>query len=304
MKLDEFRIVAPRLDPAGGEITIDEVLLNGFELDVVKSADAFVEAASTEPKAASIQPGTYTLRSQMSAAAALELLLDPASRTSERVLVREGLTAAEIAGVLAKASERPLAEYTKALKDAEALGLPKAAGGKAEGWLFPDTYEFDTKATPAEQLAAMVTQMRKVLDELGVSDAKANRVLTEASIVQAEGSRPEDFGKIARVIENRLSAGRMLQMDSTVHYVVGKDKITTTKQQRETKSPYNTYAVKGLPPGPIGLDADGLHAVVLFGGRLFAGAVRVALPAVTALLVVNIGFAAISRAAIRGKAGT
>jgi flagellar biosynthesis protein FliR len=52
-----------------------------------------------------------------------------------------------------------------------------------------------------------------------------------------------------------------------------------------------------LPPGPIGLDADGLHAVVLFGGQLFAGAVRVALPAVTALLVVNIGFAAISRAA-------
>jgi flagellar biosynthesis protein FliR len=52
-----------------------------------------------------------------------------------------------------------------------------------------------------------------------------------------------------------------------------------------------------LPPGPLGLDADGLHAVVLFGGQLFAGAVRVALPAVTALLVVNIGFAAISRAA-------
>jgi UPF0755 protein len=220
--------------------------------DVVKSADAFVEAAANEPKASSIQPGTYTLRSQMSAAAALALLLDPSSRTAERVLVREGLTAAETAAVLAKASNRPLAEYTKALKDADALGLPAAAKGKAEGWLFPDTYEFDTNATPAEQLAAMVTQMTKVLDELGVDDAKAQRVLTEASIVQAEGSRPEDFGKIARVIDNRLAAGVMLQMDSTVHYVVGKDKITTTKQQRETKSPYNTYAVKGLPPGPIG----------------------------------------------------
>jgi UPF0755 protein len=220
--------------------------------DVVKSADAFVEAAAAEPKAASIQPGTYTLRSQMSAAAALALLLDPSSRTAERVLVREGLTAAETAAVLAKASNRPLAEYTQALKDADALGLPASAKGRAEGWLFPDTYEFDTNATPAQQLAAMVTQMRKVLDDLGVSDAKAQRVLTEASIVQAEGSRPEDFGKIARVIENRLRAGVLLQMDSTVHYVVGKDKITTTKQQRETKSPYNTYAVAGLPPGPIG----------------------------------------------------
>jgi UPF0755 protein len=220
--------------------------------DVVKSAEAFVEAAAAEPKAASIQPGTYTLRLQMSAAAALAMLLDPSSRTAERVLVREGLTAAETAAVLAKASNRPLTEYTKALKDADALGLPASAKGRVEGWLFPDTYEFDTNATPAQQLAAMVTQMGKVLDELGVSDAKAQRVLTEASIVQAEGSRPEDFGKIARVIENRLRAGVMLQMDSTVHYIVGKDKVTTTKQQRETKSPYNTYAVKGLPPGPIG----------------------------------------------------
>ncbi|HET6806571.1 MAG TPA: flagellar biosynthetic protein FliR [Frateuria sp.] len=52
-----------------------------------------------------------------------------------------------------------------------------------------------------------------------------------------------------------------------------------------------------LPPGPVAIDAEGLHAVVLFGAKLFAGAVRVALPAVTALLVVNVGFAAISRAA-------
>src|SRR3569623_1585063 len=52
-----------------------------------------------------------------------------------------------------------------------------------------------------------------------------------------------------------------------------------------------------LPPGPVAINGEGLHAVVLFGTHLFSGAVRVALPAVTALLVVNIGFAAISRAA-------
>lgn len=219
---------------------------------VVKTSDAFVDAAASEPKAASIQPGTYTLRSHMSGAAALQLMLDPSSRTAERVLVREGLTAKEIAGVLSKATEQPLAEYTAALKDAEALGLPAAAKGKPEGWLFPDTYEFDTNASPADQLAKMVAQMRKVLDELGVSSEQAQTVLTKASIVQAEGARPEDFGKIARVIENRLDAGMRLQMDSTVHYVVGKDRVTTTKEERATDSPYNTYAVTGLPPGPIG----------------------------------------------------
>lgn len=230
---------------------------------VVKTSDAFVEAAAAEPKAASIQPGTYTLRSHMSAAAALTLMLDPASRTSERVLVREGLTAAQIAGVLSKASGQPLAEYTKALKDAKALGLPAAAKGKAEGWLFPDTYEFDTSATPAEQLAAMVSQMRRVLKDLGVSDRQAQEVLTQASIVQAEGSRPDDFGKIATVIDNRLDAGIALQMDSTVHYVVGKKKVTTTDEERATDSPYNTYKVKGLPPGPIGNPGKAAISAVL-----------------------------------------
>jgi UPF0755 protein len=230
---------------------------------VVKSSDAFVNAAADEPKAASIQPGTYTLRSRMSGEAALTLMLDPSSRTSERVLVREGLTAKEVAAVLSKSSEQPLGEYTKALKDADALGLPGAAKGNPEGWLFPDTYEFDTNATPAQQLAAMVKQMKAVLADLGVREEDAEQVLTKASIVQAEGSRAEDFGKIARVIDNRLDAGVKLQMDSTVHYVVGKDKVTTTQQQRQTDSPYNTYAVKGLPPAPIGSPGKAAIAAVL-----------------------------------------
>ncbi len=219
---------------------------------VVKSSDAFVEAVSKDPRAASIQPGTYAMRVHMSAAAALTLMLDPSSRRSDRVLVREGLTAKEIAAVLSRASGRPLSEYTAALKDPEALGLPAEAKGRPEGWLFPDTYEFDANATAAQQLMAMVKQMHKVLTGLGVDADVAQTVLTKASIVQAEGSRPQDFGKIARVIDNRLHAGMKLQMDSTVHYVVGKDRVTTTKQQRETPSPYNTYLVTGLPPGPIG----------------------------------------------------
>ena len=102
------------------------------------------------------------------------------------------------------------------------------------------------------QLAAMVTQMRKVLDGLGVSGQQGQRVLTEASIVQAEGSRPQDFGKIARVIDNRLARGMKLQLDSTVSYAVGKRTVTTSKDERATDSPYNTYAVTGLPAGPIG----------------------------------------------------
>jgi UPF0755 protein len=134
---------------------------------VVKTSDAFVAAAADNPDAGSIQPGTYTLRKQMSASAAVSLLLDPAAKAVEKVTVREGLRATEVVGVLAKATGQPAAAYAKALKDPAALGLPAAAKGKAEGWLFPASYNFDRKATAAKQLSTMVAQTKKVLAEVG-----------------------------------------------------------------------------------------------------------------------------------------
>src|SRR3712207_7667102 len=76
-------------------------------------------------------------------------------------------------------------------------------------------------------------------------------VLTKASLVQAEASSPEDMAKVARVLENRLSDGMALQLDTTVNYANGKGGITTTAEDRDNPSPYNTYVHTGLPPGPI-----------------------------------------------------
>ncbi len=222
---------------------------------VVKSAKAFVDASAGNPKAASIQPGEYRLRRQMSASAALALLLDPAARTAQRVTVREGLRASEIVTLLAQKTGQPVADYTAALKDAQALGVPAAAKGKVEGWLFPDTYQFGSRTTAAQQLTRMVAQTRAVLSALGVSDAQAPRVLTIASIAEVEAGSPADYAKVARVIDNRLADkqrnGGKLQLDSTVSYAVGKRSLTTTAAERAVNSPYNTYRYPGLPAGPI-----------------------------------------------------
>ncbi len=222
---------------------------------VVKSVKAFVEAAGKNPKSGSIQPGEYTLREKMSAASAITLLLDPSARSADRVTVREGLRASEIVTVLAKATGLPMSDYTAALKDPDALGVPASAKGKVEGWLFPDTYEFGTQLSAQQQLTRMVAHTHDVLDGLGVSDAAAPKVLTIASLVQAEASAPEDFAKVARVVDNRLANqlqnGSRLQLDSTVSYAVGKRTITTTANERNVDSPYNTYRYGGLPPGPI-----------------------------------------------------
>ena len=76
-------------------------------------------------------------------------------------------------------------------------------------------------------------------------------MLTKASIVQAEAGSVEDMGKVARVLENRLADGMPLQLDTTVNYANGKAGVTTTSQDRQNPSPYNTYVHPGLPPGAI-----------------------------------------------------
>jgi UPF0755 protein len=218
---------------------------------VIASADPFVEAAEADAAATGIQPGTYALRERMSGQAALDLMLDPAALQVFRVTIPEGTT---VAATLARISEDtgvPLAALEAAAADPTAIGLPDWAAGKPEGLLFPATYDFQPDATPADMLGAMVTRGLQALDQLQVPEADRLTVLTKASLVQAEASSPEDMAKVARVLENRLSDGMALQLDTTVNYANGKAGITTTPEDRDNPSPYNTYVHPGLPPGPI-----------------------------------------------------
>ena len=227
---------------------------------VVKTAGAFEDAAANNPRSGNIQPGVYTMHSKMSAQSALAMLLDPVSRKVSKVTIREGLWSSEVIAKLAAATGRPLAEYTAALKNPDLLGLPAQAKGNVEGYLFPSTYSFEPKATAVTQLQTMVSKSLEELSTLGLTPDTAQRVLTIASIVEAEARAAADRPKVARVIENRLAKRMSLQMDSTVHYISQRrGKAGTTDAERRSKSPYNTYLVAGLPPGPI--DSPGLPAI-------------------------------------------
>lgn len=225
--------------------------------DVVKSSKAFIEAANADSRAASIQPGTYTLKKQMAAKDALSILVNPANRKVPRVTVPEGLWLKEIYDRLSKGTGTPVAEYQAAAKDPAALGLPASAKGNLEGYLFPATYEFPAKASASEQLRTMVAKTVVELQKAGVAEADMERTMIVASIVEGEVSGEADRPKVAAVIENRLRTRGapnygLLQMDSTVHYAVQKrGRAGTTDADRQSASPYNTYKVQGLPPGPI-----------------------------------------------------
>jgi UPF0755 protein len=226
---------------------------------VVASTGAFTKAAAGTTKSRSIRPGYYRLHEHMAAADALNLLLEPSALVEKRVAVPEGFTAAHIVRRTAKRTTIPLDDLKAAARKPKALGVPSwDSGGSVEGFLYPATYSFAPHTTGKQALSAMVSRFG---DEAGALDftaaaRKTGRspydVLTIASIVQAEGKRSQDFGKIARVFYNRLAKGMPLQSDATLLYALGPGHGPLTASDLRSHSPYNTRNRKGLPPTPIG----------------------------------------------------
>lgn len=223
---------------------------------VVKSASTFATVAGSTPGFTSIQPGTYTMRKQMSSAAAASLMLEPGTRDAGAI-VREGLWNSEIFALLSKETGVPVAQYEKVT--GAQVGLPASAKGNLTGWLFPSTYNFEPDTSAAQQLKTMVDLTKTNLKSVGIDPENAERTLIVASLVQGEAD-PATYGaKVARVIDNRLDPAvdkgqthGLLGLDSTVSFAEGKRSLTNATAARESTSPYNTYRVPGLPPGPIG----------------------------------------------------
>ena len=237
--------------------TLSEIGTTLKENGVVASADSFIDVAARNEQAQTIGPGYYRLAERMSAQAALDAMLDPANQVIIRAVIPEGLRMQQVVRRLSAASDIPEARFEAAIKDASKLGLPKwAKKGNAEGFLFPATYEFAPTASARDMIQAMLTRYNEAAESLDfVARAKRTgyspyEVMVIASLVQAEG-HPDDYGKVSRVIYNRLAAGMPLQLDATVNYALKKTDINLSPEEIATSSPYNTYQNTGLPPTPI-----------------------------------------------------
>ncbi len=241
--------------------TVSQVGVTLEKQDVIKSTQAFFEVANANPESSSLQPGFYALQLKMPAADALDRLLDPASRVQAKVTLPEGLRLDETLERLAGGTELPLKEFKAALKKAEKLGLPAYAAGNPEGFLYPATYDVPPSADAAAVLGQLFDAYAVAAEEAGVERTKRDpeEIVVIASLVEAEARLDADFGKVARVVYNRLEAGMPLQFDSTVNYALNADKEIVTYEDLGEDSPYNTYQNTGLPPAPI--NSPGLKAM-------------------------------------------
>jgi UPF0755 protein len=234
----------------------DQIGLTLASDGVVASARAFSNAAKASPQGNALEPGYYRVHRHMKASLALALLLKPSSREQTKITIPEGFRLAQIIQLLGKQTGN-LKGYEQAIARPADLGLPAFANGKPEGYLFPATYEVQPKSSPADVLKAMATQFKQNAQNIGLAAASARAqetpgaVITVASLIQAEGKRPQDLPKIAEVIYNRLNMNpkMKLELDTTVLYAMGL--AHKSGFNANFASPYNTYLHTGLPPGPI-----------------------------------------------------
>lgn len=156
-------------------------------------------------------------------------------------------------------------EFQRLCTDREFLDTLDVDAPSLEGFLFPDTYRFPKGLDTKEVLTIMVGRLREKFDEdmmtrvleLGLSERE---VLTMASIVEKEAIVDVERPIIAAVYLNRLKKKMLLQADPTAIYGVKSSKIRITKNDLLKKTPYNTYFIKGLPPGPIA--SPGLKSII------------------------------------------
>ena len=133
-----------------------------------------------------------------------------------------------------------------------------------EGYLFPDTYKVPKGMDPEEAIDLMIVRMReKYSDELRVRAAELGlserEVLTLASIIEKEAETDAERPLISAVYHNRLRKGMLLQADPTSVYGIKSSGEKITEKDVRRKTPYNTYVIKGLPPGPIA--SPGIKAI-------------------------------------------
>ena len=172
---------------------------------------------------------------------------------------REGLTMFEMAETFEQSGLGTAKDFLAAAREPGLVATRDARAKSLEGYLFPDTYAMPRSSDAEDLIRAMLARFDKVFDSTLRAEAahramSTRDVLTLASIIEKETGRADERTKVAAVYHNRLKIGMPLQCDPTVIYALmlsGRWNGNLRKADLQLNSPYNTYVVRGLPPGPI-----------------------------------------------------
>lgn len=262
-KAAEFYFLAP-LDPTNSTTSIFEVPADrnfrevAADLEVknyIKHRYAIRLLAKLQKKDTLVMAGEYEFSPSMTPQQILDAMVE-GRMILRKVTLKEGVTLAEIGPLLEEAGITQKGLFEEALNDAQFREELRVPATSFEGYLFPETYRIQRNTSPRKVIQKLRNQLEVTwnpewnlrLIELQMTK---HQILTLASIIEKESGNAEEQPVVASVFHNRLKRGMRLQSDPTVIYGIPNFNGNITKIDLQTPTPYNTYIIAGLPPGPI-----------------------------------------------------
>jgi UPF0755 protein len=221
---------------------------------LITSKNIFILWTSLMGNSRKIKAGEYLLNSDMAPVRIMEILTRGII-INYPVTVPEGFTVEQIGDILAANGLADKASFISLAHEPSLLREYGISGPSLEGYLYPDTYQFGRGLSPKLIIDVMIRHFweimdphRKRIEELGMT---VGEVVTLASIVEKEAGGVEEMPLIASVFLNRLRKGMRMESDPTVIYGMNDFTGNLTRKDLLESTPYNTYVIRGLPPGPI-----------------------------------------------------
>lgn len=214
----------------------------------------FLLLAALTGRSRHLRAGKYLIPARATPLQILHLL-EKGSVIREQVTIPEGLNIEQIAVLLAQDGWIDVQRFITLTRDQIFIRTLEIDQQSLEGYLFPDTYQLTRGEMTEEDILQMMTRrFAKIWQEVtvgGEPSMSRHQIVTLASIVEKETGAAEERPIIARVFLNRLARNMRLQSDPTVIYGVEDFDGDLTREHLRLKTPYNTYVIDGLPPGPI-----------------------------------------------------
>ena len=226
-----------------------------YNRGIIRNAFKFNLYARIKGYDKKIKAGEYRLKPSFSPREILEIMVSGKVQLY-KITIPEGYNLAQIADMIPAAGLGTAKDFLMAANDGALAGEFNIPGDSFEGYLFPDTYHFPKGVSPEKVIQTMVRRFQEVFTPVWEGRARerkmtVHQVVTLASIIEKETGVPSERPIISSVFHNRLKKNMRLASDPTVIYGIKDFDGNLTRKDLTTTTPYNTYKIKGLPPGPI-----------------------------------------------------